>query len=91
MKKQIQAHLNELKASQELYGGVYIAIMPNDYHLYDLEVEVDPGTIGFTVQTTQRDVAGARKCADKLEMALKGVGIHVFPDRDSWEGSWAEI
>ena len=80
----IQRHQPELEAAQKAYGGVYIAIMPNDDE-YDLEIETSSGTIAITLQTHASNLKRARAAADKLASDLEFKFIHVYPDRKSWE------
>ena len=62
----------------------YIAIMPNDDG-YDLEVEVDQGSIEATYPTGTNVLKKARQAANQLDKALTGMGVKVFKTREEWE------
>lgn len=86
LEKDLLAFVNELihgpGASQ-----VYIAVMENSEGTYDLEVEVDPGTIGGMFATGTSDLERARSVADLLDALLKDRNITVFPTREEWEAA----
>ena len=63
---------------------VYIAIMPNDGQ-YDLEVEIDAGTIGGSYRTDENNLTEVRKLANELDSELSLRRISVYPDREVWE------
>jgi hypothetical protein len=67
---------------------MYIAIIPNgDY--YDLEIEINHGTIGgvFSTecQTNKIGLRKVRKLADELELILVAKGIRIYRTREAWE------
>lgn len=62
----------------------YIAVMDNDGK-YDLEVEVNEGSIGGVFATNSSSLMYARDLADVLDSALCNSGVRVFQDRKSWE------
>jgi hypothetical protein len=63
---------------------VYIAIMPNDGQ-YDLEVEIDAGTIGGSYRTDENNLTEVRKLANELDSELSLRRISVYPAREVWE------
>ena len=65
----------------------YLAIMPNDEG-YDIEVEVNEGTIAGNYFTGTKNLNKARKIAEELEAELVRRGVNVFKTREfreSWE------
>lgn len=62
----------------------YLAIMPNDEG-YDIEVEVNEGTIAGNYFTGTKSLNKARKIAEELETELVRRGVNVFKTRESWE------
>lgn len=69
----------------------YIAIIPND-GVYDLEIEINEGTIASVfhteAQTDNRGLRKARKLANELEAVLIGMGVIVYKTREEWENSF---
>ena len=70
--------------------AVYIAIMPNSERWeYDLEVEVNHGTIGGVYatdcHTNKIGLRKVRKLANELDAILTTKGIKVFRTRAEWE------
>ena len=84
IKKFVKRFKKENKGLEECY----IAIMPNDEG-YDLEIEVNEGTIGGTYSTGTEDLKDARAMANELEQALKVVDVYVYHSRDEWEEALA--
>lgn len=62
----------------------YLAIMPNDEG-YDIEVEVNEGTIAGNYFTGTKNLNKASKVADQIEKELLIRGIKVFKNRILWE------
>lgn len=62
----------------------YIALMENDGQ-YDLEVEVNEGTIGGTCRTEEKNLTRARRLADELDKELSALGWKVYFTREEWE------
>lgn len=89
LEKDLLAFVNELihgpGASQ-----VYIAVVENNEGTYDLEVEVDPDTIGGMFATGTSDLERARSVAYLLDALLKDRNITVFPTLAEWEAAWDE-
>jgi len=70
--------------------AVYIAIMPNSEQWeYDLEVEINHGTIGGTYatgcKTNKIGLRKVRKLADELDRIFTASGVKVFHTRDEWD------
>ena len=74
--------VNEIKDG--LSSNCYLAIIPNDDG-YDIEVEVDEGTIAGNFATETSTLSIARKVADQIEKELWIRGINVFKNRILWE------
>lgn len=87
----IEDRINELKNSQKLYGGVYIASISNfdnDEWVRDLEVELNEGTILFTMRV--KILEGEEDCSvhyDWLSDELKSFGIDVYPRYAGFENA----
>lgn len=62
----------------------YLAIMPNDEG-YDIEVEVNGGSIAGNYATGTHDLEQARQIANSIEKQLNYLKIEVFDSRDEWE------
>ena len=62
----------------------YLAIMPNDEG-FEIEVEVNAGTIGGNYATNTNSLTKARKIADEIEQEFLKHGVKVMPTRDEWE------
>ena len=62
----------------------FLAIMPND-NGYDIEVEVNAGTIGGNYATNTNSLPNARKIADEIGREFLKHGVKVMPTRDEWE------
>jgi glycosyltransferase involved in cell wall biosynthesis len=62
----------------------YIAIMWVDDQ-YDLEVEINEGSIGGVYRTDLTDLAAAIALADELDKNLTELGWRVFSKRTTWE------
>jgi hypothetical protein len=67
----------------------YLAIMPNDDG-FDIEVEVNSGTIGGNYATNTDSLPKARQIADEIERELVRHGVEVVPTRDEWEDYLAD-
>jgi len=80
--------ISEIKSSfkqdLEAYGGIYLAIIETDEG-WDVEIEVNEGTIAYTYRTEQEDVDKAREIANEIEKILVVSGIHVYQTRVAWE------
>lgn len=63
---------------------VYLAIIDMDDR-YDLEVELNEGAIGTTLQLDTHEVAEARAEADRFQAVLIAAGLTVIQSRDAWE------
>ena len=63
----------------------FLAIMPNDNGYYDIEVEVNDGSIGGNYATGSNSLPEARKIADEIEREFLKHGVKVMPTRDEWE------
>lgn len=74
---------DQFKSEHPDTENVYIALMPNEGQ-FDLEVEVNEGSIGGVYRTEDTDLETARQVANQLEVALRQRGIFVYPDRESW-------
>ena len=62
----------------------FLAIMPND-NGYDIEVEVNAGTIGGNYATNTNSLPKARKIADEIEREFLKHGVKVITGRHEWE------
>jgi hypothetical protein len=62
----------------------YIAIMPVDDQ-YDLEIEIDRGTIGGIYRTEESDLEKVRQMARELDSLLKQRGVSIYQTRECWE------
>ena len=63
----------------------YLAIMPDGFEGYEIEVEVNEGSIAGNYATETFNLSIARKIADELETELVHRGVYVFKTRESWE------
>lgn len=69
-----------------LYGGVYIAIVPNGH--YDLEVETAPEqTVGAVWSLDTDNLVRARAEANALAATFARNGVHVYVTRAEWEAT----
>lgn len=62
----------------------YLAIMPNDEG-FDIEVEVNAGSIAGNYATNTKDLNVAREIANEIERELEIHNIEVAQTRDEWE------
>ena len=63
----------------------YIAIIMNDDDEWDLEVEINEGSIGGVYAAETTDLEKARKLADELQEELTTLGWTVFYTRNEWQ------
>lgn len=76
----ITPHLPELIR----IGSIYIAIIETEVDQYDVEIEVNEGSI-IATYSDSLTIEEARQFADELECALKKNNVVVFSTRLSWD------
>ena len=74
---------SSFKEDLDALGGIYLAAMESDEG-WDIEIEVNEGTVAYTFRSGLEDVDKAREVADEIEDILVVSGIHVYKTRIGW-------
>lgn len=85
--KWIESRISNVKKSvNKDVNGVYLAIIEVGKNQYDVEIEVDEGTV-CDVYTLGLSLSKCRKAADTIEKVITENGLNVFKTRQDWENA----